>query len=207
MKIGVLPSALVLGPTEPRWTVFQSLWLCSSVQSGRDSHLRHKLWEHHAWKTSGELSQALPQRGCVAVARLIWFLWEKRSSGWNRELELQVPSQCPGCVSCVQATPGYRGWAQWHPVGRGAFWGPRLAGLHLHAADGDDAQEERGEAAVQDHRARSAGRDICGEVKAPVIWWPRTGRFALMWFWRLYKNTENSEWRQSWRRHSKHRAT
>lgn len=86
----------------------------------------------------------------------------------NREPSLQVLS-VSGCVSCVQATPGYRGWAQWHPVRCGAFRGPRLAGLHLHAADGDDAQAKWWEAAVQEHRACSAGWDIRGEVKTTVI--------------------------------------
>lgn len=95
--------------------------------------------------------------------------WEAtRSSCQNRELSLQVLS-VSGCASCVQATPGHRGWARWHPVRCGAFRGPRLAGLHLHAADGDDAQAERWEAAVQDHCACSAGWDIRGEVKTTVI--------------------------------------
>ena len=150
------------------------------------------------------------------VAHLFWFLctcvcrWggEKEQLLWTESSNFRF-DLCPGSVSWVQEAPGYGGWAQWHSVRCGAFWGPRLAGLHLYTADGDDTQKERGEAAVQEHRPRSASWDICGEVKMAVIQWPKqqkghqfliTEGFALMSFWYLYTcwklwvETDSLEW-------------
>lgn len=58
----------------------------------------------------------------------------------------------------------YRGWAQRYPIRFCAIRSPWLAGLHLHTTDGADDATDRREAAIPQHRARSAGWDICGEV-------------------------------------------
>lgn len=39
-----------------------------------------------------------------------------------------------------------------------------MVGLHLHAADGAAGAQQRGQAALQEHRARRAGQHLCGEV-------------------------------------------
>lgn len=39
-----------------------------------------------------------------------------------------------------------------------------MVGLHLHPADGADGAQQRGQASLQEHRARRAGQHLRGEV-------------------------------------------
>lgn len=138
--------------------------LCSLVEK---TTLKHKWWAFTslAQKSTGFFVAHLLWVFCTCVFR---WVGEKEQLLWTGSFNFRF-NLCCDAVSWAQATPGYGGWAQWHSVRCSAFWGPRLAGFHLHTADGDDAQKKWGEAAVQEHRPRSAGWDICGEVKMSVI--------------------------------------
>ena len=169
IKILVTPECSGSGPQSLRWRLFDLLWLlCSFMQSGRENHLETQMLGFHKpcpkkyWMFLWPIYYGF---FCTCVFR---WVGEKEQLLWTGSSNFRF-NLCRGSVSWVQATPGYGGWAQWHSVRCSAFWGPRLAGLHLHTADGDDAQKKRGEAAVQEHRPCSAGWDICGEVKISVI--------------------------------------
>ena len=64
-----------------------------------------------------------------------------------------------------QANLGHGGRAAGAAVGCCAFGGAGLAGLHLHAAGPGQRPPRGGVAQVPQHRARRAGRHLCGTVR------------------------------------------
>lgn len=87
--------------------------------------------------------------------------WEKSSPTWNGV----IPFFFSSFFSHSQAVPGVWGWPPAAAVGRCAFRGHRLVGVHLHPEGSATCATLRREAKVPQHSARGAGWDLRGEVR------------------------------------------
>ena len=95
--------------------------------------------------------------------------WKLKRNSWFKLKPFPINDSLITMVVCVcvfsQTVSGVWGWPPTAAVWRCSFRGHWLAGIHLYSEGATTCAAPRWEAQVPQHRARSAGWDICGEVK------------------------------------------